>query len=214
MKKLLILTLLLTQSINLSADVGLSFRYKVELQNDNEKITGYIYHYTYSEGFKSDKESFFEYFSREFHNTPYIYTEIHSLILSKNFDLDFCLPVNRLDFNLEKIIDVKLFEIKEFEVGDKILLIENEKIYNLIGKKNFEEVRLDNKLAENCNISIIDFSLKADIKRIQMNLNSLIKKHYNIEFDSVDQDFFKIFNKLKEKMYNDNILIFTYCSAL
>ena len=214
MRKLLILTLLLILSINSYADAGLAFRYKIELQNGNKKITGYVYHYTYSEGFKSDKESFFEYFSREFHNTPYIYTEIHSLDLSENFELDFFLPINRIKFSPEKIKDVKLFEKKQFGVGDKILLIENKKVYDLIGEKNFQEVGVDYKLAENCDISIVDFSMKADLKKIQMNLNSLIEKHYNNEFESVDQEFFKVFNKFKEKMCDDNVLIFNYCSAL
>lgn len=214
MRKLLILSLLLIQSISSYSDAGLAFRYKVELQNVNEKITGYVYHYTYSEGFKSVKESFFDYFTREFNNTPYIYKEIHSLKLCENFELDFSLPKNRLGFNLEKIIDIKLLEVKEFRVGDKILLIENEKVYNLIGAKNFQEIGVDYKLAENCDISIIDFSMNANLKKIQMNLNSLIKKHYNNEFESVDQEFFKIFNKFKEKMYDDNVLIFNYCSTL
>ncbi|MDO5971892.1 hypothetical protein Q4Q35_18985 [Flavivirga aquimarina] len=214
MRKLLILTLLLILSTNSYAGAGLAFRYKIELQNGNEKITGYVYHYTYSDGFKSDKESFLKYFSREFHNTPYIYTEVHSLNLSENFELDFFLPRNRIKFSPKKIIDVKLFEKKQFGVGDKILLIQNEKVYNLIGVKNFQEERVDYKLAENCNISIVDFSMKADLKKIKMNLNSLIEKHYNNELESVNQGFFKAFNQFKEKMCIDNVLIFNYCSAL
>ncbi|TBN03321.1 hypothetical protein EYD45_09950 [Hyunsoonleella flava] len=214
MRQLLILTFLLILSINSYADTGLAFRYKIELQNGNEKIRGYVYHYTYSDGFKSDKESFLNYFSREFHNTPYIYTEVHSLNLSESFELDFFLPRNRIKFSPEKIIDVKLFEKKQFGVGDKILLIENERVYNLIGVKKFQKEGIDYRLAENCNISIVDFSMKADIKKIKMNLNSLIEKYYNNELESVNQEFFKAFNELKEKMYINNVLIFNYCSAL
>ncbi|WP_203256125.1 hypothetical protein [Hyunsoonleella ulvae] len=47
-----------------------------------------------------------------------------------------------------------------------------------------------------------------------MNLNSLIEKHYDSELESVNEEFFKAFNELKEKMYIDNVLIFKYCSAL
>ena len=150
MRILLILTLLLIQNFNLYADAGLAYRYKVELQNGNEKTTGYIYHYTYSNGYENEKESFCDYFKRNFNNKPYLYKEVHSLNLSENFELDFSLPKNKLAFSLENITDIKLFEEKKFTVGEKIFLIEDENVYNLIGETSFNKEVIYYRWMENC----------------------------------------------------------------
>ena len=214
MRVLLILTFLFIQSFNLYADAGLAFRYKVEIQNENEKITGYIYHYTYSNGFDNEKESFCDYFTRDFNNESYLYKEVHSLNLSENFELDFSLPKNKLKFNLEKITDIKLLEEKEFSVGQKIFLIENQNIYNLIGKTSFNKEGIYYQWMENCSFYIIDFNSGKNIEKIKMNLDSLITKHFNDKLQHVNEEFYENYNKEREKLLNERILIFQYCDAL
>lgn len=214
MKQLVLITLFLICSINSYGDAGLAFRYKVELQDAHQRITGYVYHYTYSEGFKKDQESFCDYFAREFQNTPYIYREIHTLNLSKNFEFDFYLPNNKLEFDPENLLHVNLLEKQEFMAGDKIFLIENEDIYNLIGKRKFQHESIDYRLSEHCNLYIVDFSMKSDLKAIKNDLNGEIDKYYIDEPGHVSEEFYKIYKEFKENLLKDRVLIFEYCSAL
>lgn len=95
MRKILLLIIFIIPFSNLYADAGLAFRYKVEIQKKNkEYIIGYVYHYTYSEGYNDLDESFCDYFTRDFNNRPYLYLEIKSLELSDNLKLDFSLIEN------------------------------------------------------------------------------------------------------------------------
>ncbi len=214
MRILLVLIIVLIQSFNLYADAGLAFRYKVELQYDNIKKTGYIYHYTYSDGYKKEKESFCDYFIRDFNNKPYLYKEIHSLNLSENFELDFFLPENRSEFNLKKITNIRLLEEKEFTVGEKIILIENKNVYDLIGQETFNRDGIYYSWMENCSFFIIAFNKEKNIVKTKTTLDSLIKKHFNNELQIFDEKFYKSFNKVKKQLLNESILVFQYCDAL
>lgn len=214
MRVLLILTFLLIQSFNLHADAGLAFRYKVEIQNENEIITGYIYHYTYSNGYVNENESFFEYFLREFKNEPFLYKEIHNLKLSEEFKLDFSLTKNRLKLNIENITNIKLLEEKEITTDEEVVIINNEEIYNLIGKKSFNKEQVYHPISENCSFKIIDFTKKKNIQKIKTNLQSLVVKHFNNETESYYKEFYKSLNVLRNKLFKEKVLIFEYCDAL
>jgi hypothetical protein len=207
-KVFFILTFAIFYSINSFADAGLAFRYKVALQNENQKITGYIYHYTYSNGYNKEKESFCDYFLREFHNTPYLYKEVRSLTLSNNIELDFFLPKNKLEFSKQEITNVKLLESKEFAVGERIFSIENKSVYNLIGKALFNIDSIYYSWMENCTFFIVDFDKKHDIKELNMDLDSLIKKHFNEKSQELNINFHLNFRQKREKLLTENVLIF------
>jgi hypothetical protein len=214
MKIFIIFALVLIQNFSSFADAGLAFRYKVELQNKNETITGYVYHYTYSSGYNDEKESFCDYFTRDFNNTPYLYKEVHSLNLFENLEIDFFLPKNRLKFSLKNITNVKLLEEIEFTVGQKVFLIENENVYNLIGKTSFNIDGIYYPWMENCSFHIIDFNKVKSFEKVKKNLDSLITKHFNTDLQVVDEEFYEIFYKEKEKMLKEKVLIFQYCDQL
>lgn len=213
-KVFFILAFTIFYSLNFFADAGLAFRYKVELQNKSQKITGYIYHYTYSVGYKKEKESFCDYFLREFHNTPYLYKEVRSLTLSNNLELDFFLPKNKLEFLKQEIKNVKLLEAKEFTVGERIFSIENKNVYNLIGKASYTLGGIYYPWMENCSFYIVDFDKKRDIKELNMDLDSLIKKHFNEKLKEFNIEFYQDFRQKREKLLNENVLIFQYCDVL
>jgi hypothetical protein len=209
-----ILTLVFIQSSNLFADAGLAFRFKIELQNEDQKLIGYVYHYTYSNGYQKEKESFSDYFLREFNNRPYLYKEVHSLSLSNNLELDFFLQKNRYKFKKQEITNLKLLETKELTVGERIFSIENKEVYNLIGKTAFNSEVIYYPWMENCCFYVIDFDKKQDIKKIKSNLDSLIKKYFNEKSQEINEGFFQVFKKKRETLLSQNVLILQYCDQL
>lgn len=213
-KVFFILAFTILYSLNFFADAGLAFRYKLELQNENQKLTGYVYHYTYSDGYKKKKESFCDYFLREFHNTPYLYAEVRSLTLSNNLELDFFLPKNKLEFSKQEITNVKLLEAKEFTVGERIFSIENKNVYNLVGKASYKVGGIYYPWMENCSFYIIDFNTNHDITELKMNLDYLIKKHFNEKLQELNINFNLNFRQKRKKLLRENVLIFQYCDAL
>lgn len=209
-----ILTFVFIQSSNLFADAGLAFRYKIELQNEDQKLIGYVYHYTYSNGYQKEKESFSDYFLREFNNNPYLYKEVHSLSLSNNIELDFFLQKNKYEFKKQEITNLKLLETKEFTVRERIFSIENKSVYNLIGKTAFNSEVIYHSWMENCCFYIIDFNKKHDVKKIKSNLDSLIMKHFNEKSQEINEVFFNAFKERRKKLLGQNVLILQYCNQL
>lgn len=215
MRKILVLVLFIIQISHLYADAGLAFRYKVEIQKkSNEKITGYVYHYTYSNGYNDLNESFCDYFVRDFNNEPYLYLEIRSLKLSNEFELDFSLPINKVGFDLEDIDNINLLKEDEFIVGDKIFLIENENVYNLLENSEFNKEKVYFTWMENCSFQIVDFTKRGKLSQIKSDILKRIKLNFDDKEKVLNEKFYDYYYKERENLLKKKILVFQYCDAL
>ena len=90
MKRLLTLLPLILICLLSFADGGKYFRYELKIKlQDNSEITGYVYIGSYNPEYISGNESFFEYAKREISFPLEIYSEIKTVEINNEFQLDF-----------------------------------------------------------------------------------------------------------------------------
>lgn len=213
-KVLVTLILLYFFSFNLSADVGRAFKYKITIEAKEKNMTGFVYHYTYGEKYNPNKESFCDYFLREFNNSKFLYREIRSLKLNKGIEIDFYMPKNKLKFNFKDLNDIKLLEEKEFLVGDKVLELNNESVYNLINNTTIKMSSIYNQVMENCSIFIVNFNEKGKSKQVIKSLSSLVNKFYIENPVITNQEFTEEYESIRSQLLKEKVLVFNYCEAL